>query len=51
VKCPQCGLEAQVSPLKTHIEEGGKGKYKHRQNASNCPSLKAAIEAALKRRP
>jgi hypothetical protein len=38
VKCPQ-------------FEEGGKGKYKHRQNASNCPSLKAAIEAALKRRP
>jgi len=51
VTCPACRLEAQIMPLKTRIEEGGKGKCKHRQNALNCATLKAAIDAASKQRP
>jgi hypothetical protein len=47
--CPECGLQAQISARKVNIEEGGKGKCKHRQNALNCPTLKAAIDAASRK--
>ena len=49
VTCPACGLRAQILVMGVRVEEGGKGWCKHRQNALNCPTLKAAVDAASKK--
>jgi hypothetical protein len=46
LKCPECGLTAQISATEEQITDD-KAKCTHQQEPLNCASLRPALAAAL----